>query len=92
MGAQSDPCWYKRLKHLRFLAFQHIFHLARSPVFAAMLEADMKEKVKKEVKLTNVSFDVIQEMMRYIYTGVAEKLDQLSFELLNQADKVRLER
>ena len=54
-----------------------------------MFKVDMKEKQLNEVILDDITFEVFEELIRYIYTGVAKNLDRLSFELLNQAEKVK---
>ncbi|KAH9383391.1 hypothetical protein HPB48_024633 [Haemaphysalis longicornis] len=41
---------------------------ARSPVFAAMFEHEMKEKVQGRVKITDFSFGVSRQVIEFIYT------------------------
>lgn len=62
---------------------------ARSPVFAAMFEHEMEEKKQNRVDITDMDYDVLREMLRFIYTGKAPFLEKLDAELLAAADKVR---
>ena len=57
---------------------------ARSPVFAALF-VEMQES---KVTITDVSADVLQEVLRYIYTGKVEALKDNADKLLAAADKV----
>ncbi|KAH9382152.1 hypothetical protein HPB48_018845 [Haemaphysalis longicornis] len=41
---------------------------ARSPVFAAMFEHDMREKFQSRVDITDVDYDTMLEVVRFIYT------------------------
>lgn len=65
---------------------------ARSPVFAAMFEHDMEEKKQNRVDITDMDAEVLKEMLRFIYTGKAPNLENMSDELLAAADKYVLER
>lgn len=42
--------------------------IARSPVFAAMLANDMKEKIESEIKIQDFNADVLSEMLHFMYT------------------------
>ncbi|XP_046450201.1 speckle-type POZ protein-like [Daphnia pulex] len=42
---------------------------ARSPVFAAMFNHDMKEKQTGEVVIEDIEFEIFQELLHYIYSG-----------------------
>uniref|UniRef100_A0A1B0A4I8 Kelch-like protein diablo n=1 Tax=Glossina pallidipes TaxID=7398 RepID=A0A1B0A4I8_GLOPL len=51
----------------------HVHKLAlavASDYFAAMFEADMKERKKGTVKLQNVEVDAVKTMLDYIYSGI----------------------
>ena len=62
---------------------------ARSPVFMAMFQAEMKEKKTKVVTIKDYSPEVVKEMLCFIYTGsltddtISEKLAK---DLLRAAD------
>ena len=42
---------------------------ARSPVFRAMMQANMVESIKREITIEDEDKDVLFEMLRFIYTG-----------------------
>ena len=46
---------------------------ARSPVFRAMFKADMTEKKEGKVAIQDFSFDVVQNMLHFVYTGMLSK-------------------
>ncbi|XP_065203503.1 speckle-type POZ protein B-like [Planococcus citri] len=60
---------------------------ARSTYFAKMFESGMKENQQNRVEITDVSEDIMDEMLKFIYTGVCENLDKLADDLLIAADK-----
>ena len=67
---------------------------ARSPVFSAMFESNMKEKETKTVAIDDFKARVVSEMLIFIYTGNISSQDILSeiaTELLAAADKYQLE-
>ena len=67
---------------------------ARSPVFKAMFESNMKEKETKTVNLDDFKPNVIAEMLNFIYTGTVASHDTLgviALELLRAADKYELD-
>ncbi|KAH9364044.1 hypothetical protein HPB48_016382 [Haemaphysalis longicornis] len=65
---------------------------ARSPVFAAMFENDMKEKEQGRVEIPDCRFEVFREVVEFIYTGDAPKLDQMAEQVLVAANKYDLTR
>jgi speckle-type POZ protein len=60
--------------------------LARSPVFLAMFQNDMTEKMQNEVAVHNIRYQVMKEMVYYIYTDKINKLDPIAGELFVAAD------
>ena len=67
---------------------------ARSPVFLAMFEANMKEKVTNTVAIDDFKPEVVSEMLSFIYTGNISSQDAISdlaTELLAAADKYQLD-
>jgi len=64
---------------------------ARSPVFRAMLQADMAEAKDKKVTIKNIPSDVVAEMILYIYTGNTPNLNKLAGDLLGAAEQYQLE-
>ncbi|EEB18622.1 Speckle-type POZ protein, putative [Pediculus humanus corporis] len=65
---------------------------ARSMVFAAMFEHAMEESKHNRVEITDVDHEVLREMLRFIYTGMASNLEEMAGDLLAAADKYALER
>ena len=78
-GAQDFPC------HSLILS-------ARSPVFKAMFQANMKERESREVIIEDIEPAVFAEMLHFIYTGETKDnaLEKTSVELLAAADKYEL--
>ncbi|XP_055840544.1 protein roadkill-like [Episyrphus balteatus] len=64
---------------------------ARSDVFAAMFEHDMKEQQSNRVVITDVDHVVLQELLHFIYTGRAPNISEMASSLLVAADKYALE-
>lgn len=65
---------------------------ARSPVFAAMFEHDLEDQKSGRVEITDLDYEAVREMVRFIYTGRASNMRSLSEGLLAAADKYALER
>ncbi|XP_001601681.2 protein roadkill [Nasonia vitripennis] len=63
----------------------------RSRVFAAMFRNDMCEKRENKVKIVDVRHEVLQEMLRYMYTGKVNGIETMTDELLIAADKYSLD-
>merc|ERR1712150_85773 len=79
-GAQEFPC------HSLILS-------ARSPVFKAMFQANMKESETREVIIEDIEPAVFAEMLHFIYTGGTKEntLEEIGVELLAAADKYQLD-
>ena len=65
---------------------------ARSPVFAAMFQHEMLEKVQNKVTIDDIDCKVFQELLRYIYTGKVPNFKDTVFELLPAADMYQLDK
>lgn len=63
---------------------------ARSPVFAAMFKHEMAESKQNRVTIQDVDYDVLREMLMYIYTGKSPNLESMAEDLLALADKYDL--
>ncbi|KAH9364039.1 hypothetical protein HPB48_000112 [Haemaphysalis longicornis] len=57
-----------------------------------MFEHEMKEKVQGRVKITDFSFGVFRQVIEFIYTGRAPKLNQMADKVLVAAEKYDLGR
>lgn len=77
-------CGREILAHKNILA-------ARSPAFSAMFEHDMMEKKLNEVQISDVDYDVLKEMLRFIYADRVENVENLAGELIVAADKYRID-
>ena len=64
---------------------------ARSPVFRAMLQSQMLESTRREIRIEDVDKDVLKEMLSYIYK-IEVDVNFTKFEkLLVLADKYQIE-
>uniref|UniRef100_H2Z148 BTB domain-containing protein n=1 Tax=Ciona savignyi TaxID=51511 RepID=H2Z148_CIOSA len=63
---------------------------SRSPVFRAMFEHEMEESKLNRVEISDIPHPVFKEMLSFLYTGQASKLDVMASQLLAAADKVIL--
>ncbi len=73
-----------------FNLFVFCFNVGESPVFKAMLEADFKESNQSIIRIDDFDYDVVMQMLEYIYTSKAPKIDEMADRLLAIAEKVRL--
>ncbi len=67
---------------------------ARSPVFLAMFEANMKENETNIVNFDDFKARIVAEMLNFIYTGnisSEDTLSEIASELLAAADKYQLD-
>lgn len=65
---------------------------ARSCVFAAMFEHRMLEGQSNRVHVTDLDEEVLQELLRFIYTGQTLCIERMSDLLLAASDKYALDR
>ncbi|KAK3909231.1 Speckle-type POZ protein B [Frankliniella fusca] len=65
---------------------------ARSSVFAAMFKHDMAESKSSRVTVGDVSADVLDQVLRYMYTGKVDHIRVLGADLLAVADRYALPR
>ncbi|XP_064458386.1 speckle-type POZ protein B-like [Ornithodoros turicata] len=64
----------------------------RSPVFNAMFKSNMKEMREGEVHLEDMSAEVLQEMLSFIYTNMVSNIGSMAADLLHAADKYDLKK
>ena len=60
---------------------------ARSPVFRAMLQTEMSENVRGEIRIEDAEKEILKEMLRYIYSAKVEETFKKFKELLVLANK-----
>ena len=82
---------------VHFTVKGQIFHghknilVASSPVFAAMFKHDMVENIKGSVVIEDIEPTVFKEILRFMYSGNVERLEDMVFELAVAADMYRLD-
>jgi len=66
---------------------------ARSPVFKAMIQAEMKEKQDKKIVIEDTDPSTVAEMLNFIYTGdiSPDGMEEMTKDLLRVADKYQLD-
>ena len=64
---------------------------AGSPVLAAMFQHDCKESRNLVVNVEDVSPEVFQEILRFLYTGSIHEMDKFAMDLLVAADKYQMD-
>ncbi|XP_033230654.1 speckle-type POZ protein-like isoform X1 [Belonocnema kinseyi] len=75
-----------------FLAHKVVL-AARSPVFQSMFEHEMKESLENQVEITDFKPEIVEKMLRYIYTDNIEDLNEADAQkLLAIANKYALKR
>jgi speckle-type POZ protein len=77
-------------KEQRELQVHKVVLGARSPVFAAMFEPHTEEAQKAEVHYNDIDYDVMREMLFYMYSGRSPLLQQMALDLLAVADRFQL--
>ena len=70
-----------------------IFLAARSPVFKAMLQAEMKEKQSKKIVIEDFNPRTVAHMLKFMYTGdiSVDDMEDLTMDLLRAADFYELD-
>lgn len=63
----------------------------RSPVFRAMFRHDMEESRTNRVEIEDIDGECMCEVLRYIYTGKIEKMEQLASSLLSASEKYHMD-
>jgi len=67
---------------------------ARSPVFKAMFQSNMKEKETQKVAIDDFTPNVVAEMLNFMYTGTVSSHDaigEIATDLLRAADKYQVD-
>ncbi|PSR92708.1 ARM REPEAT PROTEIN INTERACTING WITH like [Actinidia chinensis var. chinensis] len=74
----------------RFYAHR-ICLLASSDAFRAMFDGGYREKDARDIEIPNISWEVFELMMRFIYTGSVDVTLDIAQDLLSAADQYLLE-
>ncbi|XP_057319523.1 speckle-type POZ protein-like isoform X2 [Microplitis mediator] len=72
-----------------FLAHRNIL-MARSPVLGAMFSHEMIEKKENKITIPNITPDIFEKVMEYIYTDEVSGLAEIADDLLKAADKYQI--
>ncbi|XP_033219913.1 speckle-type POZ protein-like [Belonocnema kinseyi] len=60
---------------------------AKSPLFLAMFKGEIKEKSQNQIIIEDIDSNLLQEMVRYIYSDTVKELTKYAEKLLKVADK-----
>lgn len=63
---------------------------ARSKVFAAMFKHNMKENNTNIIEISDVSYDIMKELLLFIYSGKVEDMQKNAKKLLPAAEKYEI--
>lgn len=83
---------FKIICHGRKFAAHRVVLGEISPVFLRMLQTEMKESKTCEVVINDIDEDIMVEMIRFIYTGMANLNGIIAEKLLQVADKYGIEK
>ncbi|XP_057327410.1 speckle-type POZ protein-like [Microplitis mediator] len=67
-----------------------IILMARSPVLAAIFSHEMIEKKDKKLTIRDISPEIFEKVLEYIYTDKVTGLEEIADDLLEAADKYQL--
>jgi len=65
---------------------------SRSPVMKTMLESNMKEKITGDIEIKNMDHEVLEDFLKYIYSGFAPNIEEHTVELFAAADQYQIEK
>lgn len=63
----------------------------KSPVFAAMFQAEMKEKSENKVEIQDMKYSVFAELLRYVYSCKVTGIETMAVELLAAAGRYSID-
>lgn len=64
--------------------------IARSQVFLKMLTTDMKEAASSSVDVPDFNSIMMRELLRFMYCGEVEKLEEIAKDLIFAAEKYQI--
>jgi hypothetical protein len=100
-GLQSD--FWKMFEESLFTDFELKFNdggsllchksilVSRSPVFNAMITNDMTESRQGFAEITDFDFNIMRQILRFIYCGEVESMDKIARDLIFAAEKYQLD-
>jgi hypothetical protein len=77
-------------KECKEIPVHKIILVARSPVFKAMLESHTEEAKNNKVIYEDIDYDIMHEMLHYMYSGQSPNLQSMALDLLAVADRFQL--
>ncbi|KAI1719983.1 BTB/POZ domain-containing protein [Ditylenchus destructor] len=77
-------------KDIKEIKVHKIVLSARSPVFSAMLENHTEEAQNNQVTYADIDYEVMHEMLFFMYSGHSPNLSQMALDLLAVADRFQL--
>uniref|UniRef100_A0A915K4G0 Uncharacterized protein n=1 Tax=Romanomermis culicivorax TaxID=13658 RepID=A0A915K4G0_ROMCU len=63
---------------------------ARSPVFAAMFDHDMKEANSSQCKIDDLTPEAVRAILQFLYSGTCPQIEEFAEEILPAADKYQI--
>ncbi|KAI6211560.1 Speckle-type POZ protein B isoform X2 [Aphelenchoides besseyi] len=76
--------------NLRTFKVHKLVLCTQSDVFAAMFEHECKEKITNIFPINNVDVEVVEGMLRYLYTGMAKNIYEIAIRLIVLADQYQV--
>ena len=64
---------------------------SQSPFFATRLEERWTEEGGNRINMTDVSTDIMDAILTYMYTGEVNNVDRIAYDVLSKAEKYQLE-
>ena len=64
---------------------------SKSEIFAAMFTHDVRENKSNSVDIIDVDYDILREMLRFIYQGQVENMETVASALFIAADKYNIQ-
>ncbi|KAI6225056.1 Speckle-type POZ protein A-like isoform X2 [Aphelenchoides besseyi] len=78
------------VRNLRSFKVHKVVLCTQSDVFAAMFEHECKEKNSNVISINNADVEVVEGMLRYLYSGEVENIGELAPRLLVLADQYQV--
>lgn len=66
------------------------FVIAESLVFQTMLNGKFNESTEGEISIEDFDFDVVEQMVEWLYVGKAPRMREMADDLLRISEKVNL--
>lgn len=87
IGANSTHAHNESIKEIKA---HKVLLAARSPVFESMLTNGMIESSSNVIEVSDIDYEVMKEMIDFMYTGFVSNLSKYALDLLFAAEKYHL--